>query len=82
MAYGVWKGVCPYIFERSLQLLLNQLFDLNTPSMRKGCDGEKKKKKNMDAQEGCILYMWGYMLFRGVISVQRGICCSRWLKGV
>jgi len=32
-------------FGRSRQLLLNQLFDLNTPSMRKGCDGEEKKWK-------------------------------------
>ena len=44
MAYGVWKGVQPQILGRSRQLSPNKIFDLGTPSMRKGCDGEKKKK--------------------------------------
>ena len=40
MADRVWKGVYLYIFGCSHQLLLNKFFDLSTPSMRKGCDGE------------------------------------------
>ena len=51
VAAGVLKGVYPYVFGRSKQLLLNKFFDLSTPSMRKGRDGEKnggkKEKKRM-----------------------------------
>ena len=44
----------------SEQLLLNKFFDLSTPSMRKGCDGGKKKtgkkrekkKENTDENSG------------------------------
>ena len=42
MADGVWKGVCPYVFGHSKQLLLNNFFDLSTPSIRKGCEGGEK----------------------------------------
>ena len=38
---GVWKVLYPYVLWRSRQLLLNKIFDLRTPYMRKGCDGEK-----------------------------------------
>ena len=44
MAEGVWKGVYPWVFGRSNQLLLNKFFDPSTPSMRKGRDGGKKKR--------------------------------------
>ena len=40
MADGVWKGVQPQVIGRSRQPLLNKVFDLSTPSMRKGRDGE------------------------------------------
>ena len=43
MADGVWKGVYPYVFGHSKQLMLNKFFDLSTPYIRKGCDGEKKR---------------------------------------
>ena len=40
------------VIGRSNQLSLNRFFDLNTPSMRKGCDGgetrRKKKKKGKE----------------------------------
>ena len=42
MANWVWKGVYPLIFRHSKQLLQNKFFDPSNPSMRKGCDGEKK----------------------------------------
>ena len=44
MVDGVWKGVYPSVIGRSKQLSLNKFFDPSTPSMRKGRDGEKKKK--------------------------------------
>ena len=43
MAEGVWKGVYPWVCERSKQLSLNKFFDPSTPSMRKGRDGGGKK---------------------------------------
>ena len=45
MADGVWKCVYPLVFGHSRQLSQNKFFDSSTPSMRKGDDGEKKKKK-------------------------------------
>ena len=45
MADGIWKGVYPQVFGRSKQLSLNKFFDLSTPAMRKGRDGEKSGKK-------------------------------------
>ena len=42
MANRVWKGVQLQVIGRSRQLSLNKFFDLSTPSMRKGRDGEKK----------------------------------------
>ena len=45
MADGVWEGVYPKVLRCSRQLLLNKYFDPSTPSMRKGRDGEKRKKK-------------------------------------
>ena len=45
MADGDWKGVYPYGFGHSCQLLLNKFFDASTPFMRKVDDGEEKKKK-------------------------------------
>ena len=45
MADGVWKGVYPWVFGHSKQLLLNEFFDLSTPSMRNVDDREKKKKE-------------------------------------
>ena len=39
-----WKGVYPKVFGHSNQLSLNKFFDPSTPSMRKGCDGKKKKR--------------------------------------
>ena len=47
MADGVWKGVNPEVFGRSKQLSLNKFFDLSTPSMRKGCNGEIKTGNKM-----------------------------------
>ena len=47
MGDGVWKGVYTQVFGRSRQLSLNKLFDPSTPSMRKGCDREKWKKKKI-----------------------------------
>ena len=44
MVDGVWKGVYPQVFGHSKQLSLNKFFDPSTPSMRKGRDGEKKKR--------------------------------------
>ena len=43
---GVWKVLYPYVLWRSRQLLLNKIFDLRTPSMRKGCDGERNGMEN------------------------------------
>ena len=42
MEDGVWKGVYPWVFDRSNQLSLNKFFDPSTPSMRKGRDGGKR----------------------------------------
>ena len=41
MADGVWKGIY------SRQVSLNKFYDLSTPSMRKGRDGENKMKKKV-----------------------------------
>ena len=51
MADGVWKVVYPKIFGRSRQHLLNKFFDLSTPSMRKGCDGEYGMGKKWNGME-------------------------------
>ena len=48
---GFWKGVYPYVFGRSRQLLLNMFFDPSTPSMRKGCDEEKKGKEKKEKKK-------------------------------
>ena len=45
MADGVWKWVQSQVIGCSDQLLLNKFFDPSTPSMRKGDDGEEKRKK-------------------------------------
>ena len=45
MADGVWKGVYPYVFGHSKQLLQIKFFESSTPSMWKGRDGEKKMEK-------------------------------------
>ena len=45
MADGVWKGVESLVIGRSRQLLLNKFFDRSTPSMRKGRDEKKEKRK-------------------------------------
>ena len=50
MANGVWKGI--WVFGRSKQLLPNKFFDPSTPSMRKGCDGEKRGGKTTDENSG------------------------------
>ena len=44
MADGVWKSIYPQVFGRSKQLLINKFFDPSTPSMRKGRNGEEKKR--------------------------------------
>ena len=41
----VWKGVYPYVFAHSKQLLLNKFFDPSAHSMRKVDDKKKKKRK-------------------------------------
>ena len=41
MAGGIWKGVYPYVFGHSEQLLLNKFFDPRSPSMRKVDNGQK-----------------------------------------
>ena len=46
IAKGVWKGVCPYIFRHSRQLLLNRFFNSSTLSMKKVYDGEKHRRRN------------------------------------
>ena len=46
MADGVWKGVYPYVFGHSKQLLLNKFFNPSTPSMRKGRNGGEKTDGN------------------------------------
>ena len=51
MVDGVWKGVSPWVFGRSKQLLLNKFFDPITPSMRKVDDGEKKKEQKKKKKE-------------------------------
>ena len=45
MADGVWKGVYPLNCWRSRQLSLKKFFDLSTPSIRKGRNGEWKKSR-------------------------------------
>ena len=60
MADGVWKGVYPMVFGHSKQLSLNKVFDLSTPSMRKGRNGGGKnggenvgkKREKMDENSG------------------------------
>ena len=42
MTDGVWKGLYSWLFGRSCQLSLYKFFDPSTPSMRKGCNGDKK----------------------------------------
>ena len=46
MADGIWKGVYPWVFGHSKQLLLNKFFYPSSPSMRKGPDGGKNGEKN------------------------------------
>ena len=46
MAEGVWKGVFPQVFGRSLQLSLYKFFDPSTSSMRKDHDREQEKMEN------------------------------------
>ena len=52
MADGVWKWVQSYVIWGSDQLSLHKFFAPSTPSMRKGRDGEKKKKENKLSWEG------------------------------
>merc|ERR1711942_374612 len=40
MADRVWKGVYPWVFGHSPQLLQKKFFDPRSRSMRKGCDRE------------------------------------------
>ena len=40
MGDGVWKEVLPQVIGRYKQLSLNKFYDLGTPSMRKGRNGE------------------------------------------
>ena len=42
MADKAWKDVFSQVFGRSRQILLNKVFDLSTPSMRKVDNGEKE----------------------------------------
>ena len=44
--HGLEKGV-PQVNGRFQQLLQSRFFDWSTPSMRKGCDGEKTKRKKI-----------------------------------
>ena len=46
---GLEMGVPLRFFGRSFQLLLNKFFDPSTSSMRKGCDGEEKRKEKRQA---------------------------------
>ena len=46
MADRVWKGLYPLVIGRSHQFSQNKFFDLSTPFMRKGREGEKKRKEN------------------------------------
>ena len=41
------RTACKIQNVRSCQLSLNKFFDPSTPSMRKGCDGEKKMRKKV-----------------------------------
>ena len=52
MADLVWKGFQPKVIGRSRQLSLNKVFDQSTPSMRKGRNGEWKKKWNGKKNNG------------------------------
>ena len=61
MADGVWKGVYSKVFGRSPQLLQNKFLDPSTPSLRKGCVGEKNSVQG------------GYMLFKGVMCCSDGL---------
>ena len=45
MADRLWKGVFPNVLGCSCKLLPTKFFDPSTPSMRKGCDGGKKREK-------------------------------------
>ena len=47
MADGVWKGVYPWVFGRSKQLLLNKFYDSSTPSIRKLDNGKGEKMKDI-----------------------------------
>ena len=45
MANRVQKGGYPYVIGHFKELLLKRFFEPSTPSMRKGCNREKKEKK-------------------------------------
>ena len=47
---------CRQVFGRSRQLSLNKFFDPTTPSMRKGCDGEKRKENTSLAAPGALAH--------------------------
>ena len=57
MAGMIWKGVYFLVFGHSLQLSHNKFFNLGTPSMKKGCDGEvikvEKNSKNSGPPSSC-----------------------------
>ena len=55
MADGVWKGVEPQVIGQFEPLSLNKFFDPSTPSMRKGCDGEKMENGKSGKQAGAEL---------------------------
>ena len=55
MADRVWRVVYPWVFACSRQLSSKKFFDLSTPSMREGRDGDKKnggKKEKTDENSG------------------------------
>ena len=47
MVYGFWKGVKPWVHERSEHLSLNKFLDWSIPSMKNADNGGKKRKKRM-----------------------------------